>query len=162
LLALMLASPWFFGGVEARYQSAALGILVFCTSVWLLLALCRTRSEAVIPREVFWLALVLLLPLLQLAPLPAWAHRLLSPQEAAWRETLTNDDAGLSASRAWRPISIYPAATRHEMALLAMGVMAFALGTRFFRTPRSQGALLAALAIDAAAMAIFSIVQQRT
>src|SRR5262249_42960275 len=31
-----------------------------------------------------------------------------------------------------------------------------------FRTPRSQGALLAALAIDAAAMAIFSIVQQRT
>ncbi|HEX4148768.1 MAG TPA: O-antigen ligase family protein, partial [Pirellulales bacterium] len=115
---------------------------------------------------------------MQLVPLGQSVRNFLSPQVTKWRKMLAPDDAlptelppdsrsiAVSASKTatpvsdFRPLSIYPAATRRQLTLLSMAAIAFTLGARFFRHRRAQLILCFTAAINGAAIATLGIVQR--
>ena len=69
-------------------------------------------------------------------------------------------DLGVAPRPVDRSVSLYPASTRHDLALLISAVAIFFVACRLFAKPRSAIALLGVLAFNAAALAFFGLVQQ--
>jgi O-antigen ligase len=120
--ALFLALTLAIGGARDRYpvpemvvELAALGLLVYFG--WTR-GLPRWRAGTRLPLVI--LGLVLLLPLLQLVPLPPWLWTSLPGRELATRITVL---AGLDGI--WRPLSLDPEATWRSFLFLLPGVAIF-------------------------------------
>ena len=112
------------------------------------------------------------LGLLQLVPLNRETNALLSPSVARIRAILLGtaasaDDSlaerlGMAALAEHQPLSLYPASTRQDLAMLTLAAAVFVLGSVFFQTPRAQLWLCSLLAVNGAALAFFGFVQQLT
>lgn len=164
-------SPWFFGSVQPKVQ------------VWLLMVLGATMVPALLlailrgPRSNLGKVSVLTLPLIlaavvgsaQLVPLPAELLDSLSPNGSDFwqlaKVTESNGSAGSqsdSAGGVRYPVSLYPASTRRDLAMLGLPVGAFILASLTITTRRAQIGLFAIIAVNGALLAIFGIVQQLT
>ncbi|HEY5315805.1 MAG TPA: O-antigen ligase family protein, partial [Pirellulales bacterium] len=131
------------------------------------------KSKPALPLALVPMLLGLALGGLQLIPAGQTLRTFLSPQATEWRETLAPTDQPPTAlppgsrvashtapGQSRLPLSIDPAATRRQLALLAMAVAAFALGARFFRHRHPQLVLCLAVAINGAGIASLGIVQR--
>jgi O-antigen ligase/tetratricopeptide (TPR) repeat protein len=164
VLALVVLSPWDYGGVDPVAQfGLAVGIAVLLV-LWLAVTLITGRVERMGGVVAFCLGGIAVLGFAQLLPLPPAVHRAVSPGSAELRrdllpeqpEVFTADQAAPPAPTAW-PFSIYPFVTRVDA---VRWLAAFAL----FVVVRSQVAnaaslrrLCMAVTINGALLALFGL-----
>ena len=161
LIGMVCATPWFFGGVQAEFQVLLFGGVVAALACWLV----KQWTEPVRPFWFPWAAVPLVGALawggLQQLPIPAEVQQRMSPLAAELRVGGEGELSG-SASGARIPLSVYPASTRRDLALLSLGVAVFALGTALFRSPQSRMLLCGLVAVNGAAFVFFALVQRLT
>ena len=133
VLSLLAVAPWAFGGEDPLFRSAAAGAVALLTllgGVRLVLGGAPARGDGPV---VLALGGLFLLTALQLAPLPPSVLAVLSPKSAevyrelapAQPEVYAGDSAPLAEAPAWRPISVYPFATRSVLVqILALFLIA--------------------------------------
>jgi O-antigen ligase/tetratricopeptide (TPR) repeat protein len=170
LLAVICAAPWWFGGIELQVQYwLYVGILI-SLAFWLAACCLQSLSDGV-PAISLPTVLVPVIAALLLGALQLWPTNLSLPGSdaaVAPSDSLPHDQTGeMSASTArtltaTRPAvrSIYPFATRVELARLVMALIALFLGSVLFSSAGSQFWLWTCLALNGAALAFFGIAQQ--
>ncbi len=172
LLAGLTLAAWFFGGVQAGVQVWLLAGLTLVGTVWVVCLWVHGEAIGRVPWALVPLLLALGLGAMQLVPLEGPALARLSPKAVTLRSTLASetnpsdaaivDGVEMAKAQLREPITLYPAATRRDLAMLISVVAAFALGAAMFHQSRSFVWLLAALAANGGAVAFFGIVQQLT
>ncbi|MGD0896636.1 MAG: O-antigen ligase family protein [Thermoguttaceae bacterium] len=172
LLASVLIAPWLLGGVEPPVQIGLLVAVMLALLCWLVKQLADRPATAVLPTAFVPLAAAIGLGLLQLVPLDSKSNAFLSPSGARLRATLLDTEPpadaslaeplGVAAIAEHQPLSLYPASTRHDLAMLTLAAGVFVLGAGFFHTPGAQVWLCTLLAVNGAALAFFGFVQQLT
>lgn len=170
LLAAIVVSPWWFGGVQARAQVwlyiAVLGAVACGTCVLLAPS---TRHIGVRPALVI-LCCAIILGAIQLVPVNRSTRALLSPEGVALTDSLVGKPSageqawvrrlGVPSEPARQPISVYPASTRHDLALLLLAVSAFFAGAVLFGSSKTYIVLWTVIAANGAAIAFFGLVQR--
>jgi O-antigen ligase/Flp pilus assembly protein TadD len=149
-------------------------------------------SEPFLPLALVVLLLALGLGAFQVLPLSSDVHEALSPQSARlWREllpqqsgegtsradrgtsravpnrplvshTALENDLGVPTTPRHHTLSLYPASTRRDLALLVLATSVFVLGGVLFRSAGATAWILSILAVNGAAFAFFGLVQQLT
>ncbi|MCA9150110.1 MAG: O-antigen ligase family protein [Planctomycetales bacterium] len=173
LILVLVATPWFFGGVWASVQ----WLLMFVAALLLGLDLVTRFGDDDRPNLVpsAWLPILfgIALGLFQLVPLaPSWAETF-APASLKWRQELTADanmdtadtaDAGQTVSERETPThvtrSMYPAATREYLALLTLAMAVFVLASVHLVDRQSVVWFFVALGVCGAALSFFGLVQR--
>lgn len=172
LAVALLGIPWFFGGVLPKHVfwffAAVLVSLACCVPLQ-----CTGSRTAVgrLPAAALPLGLAICLGGLQLMPLPSALLQFVAPrtdvlwQNAVTQTTAPGDAAGTGSWRfaSARPtLSLYPAATRRDLALLILACAIFLLGGWLFSNRQQPVGLFVLLTVLGSAMAFFGIAQQLT
>ena len=169
VLGLIVAPAWLFGGYEASVQQwlalAALVALAFS-----LYELVQTRAAAGLPAAVIVLLGALLLGAFQLLPLPRSMRTWLSPAGTELTDKLQLDlsqysktlpeVSALHQERSLRPLSLYPASTRRDLALLVLAAACFLLGVWAAGAKYRLLWVCSAIALNGACFALFGIAQK--
>ena len=170
VLVVVCAAPWWFGGVELDVQFWLYTGLLISLVCWLaatgLQSLTVGIAAVPLPTVLAPVLAALLLGSFQLWPTndsSIGSHTAVVPsdsrqQDQAGPMSVPSARALMSKSSAAR--SIYPSATRVELARLVMAIIALYLGTVLFANAKYQIWLWACLALNGAALAFFGIVQQ--
>jgi O-antigen ligase/tetratricopeptide (TPR) repeat protein len=173
----VLIAPWLLGGVQPAVQIWFFLAIAGSFACWWLsrsreAAVARITVTAAVP-----LVVAMLLGSLQLLPLSRGTMEQLSSRGARFRGELTGTEKvqspskdqdtlaekfGLMAVDQVQPVSLYPASTRRNLALLVLGVAVFFLGSRLFISPQAQLGLCILVAINGAALAFLGLVQNIT
>ncbi len=171
-IGLVTVTPWIFGGVQAAVQPW----LVLTVACALLLSL----TYVLLGRDPRSAGLFATLPLLcgvglaalQLFPLDRSVHQWLSPCSIDLRDAMESRAPSADASLAERfgvpavpdrqPLSLYPAVTRRELAIVSMAAGMFAVGAICFAAPRAQLWLCILIASNGALLVLLGIVQKLT
>ena len=172
LAASVLITPWLLGGVAPVVQMGLLVGVMLALLCWMVKQFADRPAMAALPTAFLPLAAAMGLGLLQLVPLDSKTNGFLSPSGARLRATLLNTQPpadlvlakplGIAPIAKRQPLSLYPASTRHDLAMLILAAAVFVLGAVFFSTPKSQVGLCILLAVNGAAIAFFGFVQQLT
>jgi tetratricopeptide (TPR) repeat protein len=161
LVLAVVLSPWAFGSVHAVSQAALLGLVLLAAALSLL-----ARPRVPLPWGAAPLLLGLALGIGQLAPLPRGTLEAVSPKSFEFQRHLFESPPGLergpSAEEIRRPVSLNPGATRHQLALLLLGTLAYLVAARTFFRPAAALALGGAVAANGAALVLFGLVQKLT
>jgi O-antigen ligase/tetratricopeptide (TPR) repeat protein len=157
LAAVAIVTPWLFGGVQLRDQP------------WLFLAVGAALSLAAVgswftastalPLAVLPLLAGVVLGAIQLAPLRPATLAAISPAAARLRAELTPTAPGSEAPAPRAPLSLYPSATRRELAMTVLAVATFVAGSMAFASPRGGLALCVAMAVAGGLLSFFEIAQ---
>lgn len=170
MLAVIAAAPWRYGGVELTVQWYLFAGLLAALTCWLIATILRLREqprrELCLPVAVLPLIGGIALGTLQLLPLteangwrqplPGFSHSKASAQPARAGASGTFLPS-IHAQQPQAPASLYPAATRLDLARLIMGLTGFCLGTWLFRTSAAQRWLWIVLGGCGALLALFGI-----
>ncbi len=157
LTATVLSAPWLFGSALPLFQFGF--AISLCISIWLcLLTSWRAEHHTILGAPVCLLFLAVLLGGAQLIPLSSDLHKSLSSQSLEWWQSLS----GTASSSRMYPLSVYPAGTRGDLALLALPAAALVITALKFKRLEVAPWLLGLIAFNGAAFAIFGVVQQLT
>lgn len=175
LLVTVTFLPWHFGGVITGSQVLALIGVVLALVLTLMRAPDRWYP---MPKMMLVLIAALLLGGLQLMPLQGGLLKLLSPQAFEYWQLAPNGerflelatpeqrDAVNELTAALGPprnsLSLFPAGTRHDLALLLAAIATFFLATQLFANAFWQKVLFALVAANGAVFAFFGIAQKLT
>ncbi|MGH9461607.1 MAG: O-antigen ligase family protein [Vicinamibacteria bacterium] len=159
LLLLLIASPWPFGSatpVPSAYLSASIYVLF---GIWVAFVLIRKTDLAFPWPGHRWLALGVLVGLLQLLPLAPGLVDVLAPASASIHYPAA---AGVEQvlGHDWRPVSIEPFATEAELLRMGSLIAAFYLFGHLFvhrRDIRLLGYIVSFLGV---ALSLFAVYQQ--
>lgn len=154
-LAAVCLAPWAFGAVPPPFERALLATLLVILAGATLVERGGARWPALPPLALRLLALVVLLPALQLLPLPPALLALVAPGSAAvWHPPGV---AGELLGPGWRPISIHPEATaRTALYLGTLVLFGLRLGPWLAERQRYRHAVLA-LALAGLALAAYAV-----
>ena len=173
LSASILALPWLFGGVYASTQwllaaSIALTLLLFLV--------CRNSEYPSISVGLIPLLLAVSWGFCQQLPVGenvlevvartnANHWKALAPASNGEAVGMTGESQLAAAVGYWpvrhhRPVSLYPAATRHDLAMLLLAASIFFLGNQLFAHTKPLLVLSACVAANGAAFAVFGMAQQ--
>jgi tetratricopeptide (TPR) repeat protein len=170
LIAMIVITPWFFGGVWAITQWILLSLATVLLAADLLTRFGRYDLASWIPTT--WLPLLLGIGLgvFQLVPCSPQLARRVAPYSYQLRHELTSPavrgqaDAGSRAHQGGLAVtqtrSIYPAATREYVSLLALATAVFLLASSHAIDRVSLNWLFALVAICGAAFSFFGLVQR--
>ncbi len=173
LVLTILVTPWCYGGIHESTQVFVL-LAMLCAGIgWLLASFFPGSGSrpAVLPLAMLPLVAGVLFGLFQLLPLPRSVAGLIAPQTADLREQLVSDDIypetadadGVPTPTSIRhTISLRPAATRHDLLLLTLGLAGFYLASQLFHSPRAYLALCMAVAANGAIFTVFGLIQRLT
>lgn len=168
MVAVVVAAPWFSGGVTAPVACLLYGGVVaalFCWIGGLAVSPTKGRYRSVqLPVVVLPLGAALALGAFQLAPIGHLFNG---------RPRCTGAGSGPGVVEAFRPqargcadearecptVSLYPAATRLSMVHWAMAAIVMYLGAVLFREARAHWRLLMVVAVNGAALAFVGIAQ---
>jgi len=159
LVGLLAFMPLAFGVVHAWSEEVVIavsGAIIIC----FLLKLICSREQ-----DIFWtwayvpLALFLLIPLLQLIPLPVSVVKIISPNTAALRAELLGDLPNADALLTTMPLSLYPYATSHDLRLVLAVTAVFVVVLNIFRRPDQIKRLLLAIALIGGTIALITLGQ---
>lgn len=156
LLLAILLSPWAFGSVRPWAQQwIAIAMLVGLGFWWFETSL-NQRDKQFFPYIFFPVFFGLVIGLLQLWELPSGlASIVLGRQVDIFKE--------LGANLKLSPtISVSHAGTKKFLSILALGVAALLLGSRYFKTTFEVKLLLVLMTINGVLLSIFGIVQKFT
>ncbi len=156
LLLAILLSPWAFGSVRPWAQQwIAIAMLVGLGFWWFETSL-NQRNKQFFPYIFFPVFLGLIIGLLQLWELPSGLASLtLGRQVDIFKEF----GAGLKLSPT---ISVSHAGTKKFLSILALGVAALLLGSRYFKTTFEVKLLLILMTLNGVLLSIFGIIQKFT
>ncbi len=155
LILVLLSAPWWFGGATAISQFW-LGVGVVLALGFWIPSLLLQRTSRPIPEVLLPICLILLVGVVQLVPLPGPPGLMHRAELADWLP------GGLVAKPAGGAISIYPAATRHELCRLLLATAVLLMASDLFRTRLSRSFLCGAILLNGTALALFGIVQKLT
>jgi O-antigen ligase/tetratricopeptide (TPR) repeat protein len=169
VLVMIAVTPWFFGGVHPFVQVwmfvGMAGVVVCCT----IDQVAAIRKQVQIPLAVLPLLGGLVLGTLQLVPLSPRLLEIVSPTAVNLRKTLVDESeqgqrvsitpSGPVDRDRQQPISLYPASTRHDLAMLVLATGAFLVGAILFQTSAAQVWLCGVLAVNGAILSFFGLVQ---
>ncbi len=166
LLGAIAVAPWLFGATEARTQFWLFAVILAVLACVVIRVLQR-RGTAFVPWAAVPLICVLALGSFQLLPLPPGVGAWLSPGAEQFRLVLLPNDAAADevpaageVSSTWQPISLFPASTRRDLALLVLATVVFMVSAAFFSHGRYHVWLYGVFAVNGAALAFFGIAQQ--
>lgn len=163
---MLLVTPWLYGGVfESSHVWIVGGVLLSLT-----LALPEiARRKRRLPFA-FWLVLAAVgWGTLQVLPLPGSLVAAIAPGTAQLRAELLPanlEGEGLAEVCSFVPptsyetLSLRPLATQQDLAWLVVAAMAFLVGQQLFTTRLASVCLLACVAVNGAALALFGLVQR--
>ncbi len=185
----IVAAAWFFGGVRASDQVWLYLLLLVGVAFGILCWWSKPVVSDRIPPAAWPLAIAVALGGLQLVPLPAGVLEAISPQAYQWRmelaatvvamndkltqsnpdradgalpprqAALAPDRRAAGAEHRW-PLSVYPASTRWQLALLILAILGFVAGVLLFAESAAAMWLCGLLAANGAAVAFFGLVQR--
>ena len=155
IIGALIASAWVYGCVEAAHQVLLVRCISLASVFVLFTAFFARGMRSAVPALAVPLVLAVGLAGLQL--IPSTSVGTFAPQVAQVRAEFDGTD-----SNAPGPLSLSPADTRHDLALLTMHMLAFLLASFLFQTPQSQRILCMCLAVNGACLAVWGIVQQAT
>lgn len=156
--ALLIFCPFGFGATEAWSQFIAYALL---SAIGLVtgLKLVVDRSAAFVWSWAYVpVALFLLIPTLQIIPLPAHVVARISPTAVATRAELLGPAAGQAA----QTISLYPFATARDLCLLVSVVVVFICALQFYRTTERIVRLLLTVTVIGLAIGLLATYQNLT
>ena len=166
ILASLVVTPWFFGGVWARTQSILLGLFAVLLAMDGLSGLRSNRQPAVVPIALYPLVCGVLLGLIQLWPLDTERAARFSPGAVRWRAATSyaNLNEGLleTPGTASLPRSLYPPATRENIALLVLATSVFWLSSRYLPGALSARLMIGFVTTCGVGLALFALVQRFT
>jgi tetratricopeptide (TPR) repeat protein len=159
LVVLFFFMPFSFGAVQAWSEefvivTAGLIAVLFCSKLILLPQVRLVRTWAYIPVAVF-----LLITAVQLLPLPKLFTSFISPNAVALRMQLLRDIPGSSSYLSNVPLSLYPAATKHDLRLLLSAAAVFVVVLNVFRSPAQIKRLLWWIALIGGLVAAITLAQ---
>ena len=138
--------------------------------LWLIAQIRSGGSWTALPWALLPLFGILTIGTLQLIPFASQSSTFLSPQGTILRHTLISEQPRSNqrsadamhgeSSDAKQPISLYPAATRRNLALLVFAVAVFLGGSLLFRDPVPQMWLCTAIAVNGAVYAFFEVAER--
>jgi len=168
LLGTAVVVPWLLGGVHATVQWGMYLATLVAIVAWLV-AQGNGTSRMQLPLTALPLAGAVAFALFQLIPLSPDTLAMLSPNALEMRRELappepltslfTSDQPDVAGVASKAPISLFPAQTRHTLAMLVLAGAAFLLASRLFRGGRSAMWLCGAMAANGAALAFFGLLQ---
>jgi len=159
-LVLVVLTPWIpaEAGIAAWLWVPALVVLV----CWILTPELTNRGVVSLPTMLLSLGAVVLVALVQLAPLPTQTLASLSPTAQHWWELVDRagqepDPTGLALSSklASHTVSLYPWGTKQSIAWMLFAAVFLLAGARFFR--RSLPFVWLAVAVSFAALAAAAV-----
>ena len=164
LIALLVVTPWFFGGVLATTQWG----LMLAVAVLLALDVASRFSGEDRPSMVptAWLPALagILLGIVQLIPWSPELAAYVAPQTLAWQIEMTNDwpDQELGAASVNQQVrrTVYAVATREYLALLTLAMAVFVLAALHLVDRQSLNWLLWSVGVCGAALSFFGLVQR--
>jgi tetratricopeptide (TPR) repeat protein len=147
----LVAIPAVFTGAQSQLAWSVTGLVTLVVAAVLLATTLRRPRRLPAPRVLIALALLALLLLVQLAPLPASVVGALSPRRA---ELAAQAEAALGRSPPTSvALTLSTKTTRDALCLLAVYAFAFLASSLVFREPRRVRLLFAALAVSGAVLA---------
>jgi len=162
MVALLAFMPFAFGGVDAWAEQVIVVLAGAMTACLLLRAIFSRDSGLRWSWAYVPIGLFLLLCAVQLAPMPAGAVRVVSPNTAATRAELlgdlTNDGAGQGAAT----LSFYPLVTRRALRLAFAAAAVFLVAANVYRREAQIKRLLGIVAAIGAAVALLALMQIAT
>ncbi len=173
VLGVVVVTPWYFGGVAPAVQVAG-GVALLAAYflwVWGHGAAGPGLFHVAVPTAAIPIVIAMAYAALFLAPLPAAWHARISPQSYEYWTALGTDTAALAASpdlpEPWTsdrsfPLTLHPAGTRQNLALLTWSLAAFVLGALLFTSRSATVRLLVVLATVGVMQAGFGLVQMLT
>src|SRR5207249_10801322 len=166
VLALAALSPWAFGGVDPVFELALAAGLALLLALWAALAIASGRFTFVRCPVTLVLALIFVVGIVQLVPLPAGLLGWVSPGAADVRATLypaqpeqlTATEAAAGAP-AWPTVSVYPHATRTELFHWLAALVLFAAVRNQVASTGSLWRLSLVLLVNGCLLALFGLAQ---
>ena len=179
LIVALVATPWFFGGVWTRTQAFLLALCGGLLLIDVLVGMRLERRQAIVPVALYPLAGGILLGLFQLWPLNADGAAKFAPGAVKWRAQAAyvgggdvDRDGGTEVAGKGLHVtgtlyvtgtrSLYPPATRENVALLLLVTSVFWLASRRMSDSQCALLLLAAVTVCGVALALFALVQRFT
>lgn len=164
LIILVIALPWWFGGVHAEVQAICFLVMSVPLIIWCIDLFRGGKNQVALPLVILIPLAGMALGILQIVPLSTDLVRKISPNTIKTQEALSSGTAGIGDtsvqdSDGKTMISLYPEATRQTLLLFSLGLIAFCLGARFFNESSAVILLCVFLAINGTLYSIFSIVQ---
>ncbi len=157
LVALLLFLPLALGAVHAWSEFAYIAVtggIAVCFALKLLVH----RDVGIVWTWAYVpIALLVLLAILQLIPLPTGLVRAISPNTAAMKTQLLGDGSGPEIST--MTLSFYTHATRHDLRLLLAAAVVFVVVLNVYRRPDQIKRLLGAVAIIGGGIALLALAQ---
>jgi tetratricopeptide (TPR) repeat protein len=159
LVGLLAFMPILFGAVQAWSEefviiTAGLIAVLFCCKVIVCPYQRTVRTWAYIPVAIF-----ILIAALQLVPLPKSVVSIISPNTAALRTELLGNIPGSESYLKWMPLSLYPAATKHDLRLVLSASVIFVVVINVFRRPEQIKRLLCSIAVIGGLIASITLAQ---
>ncbi len=162
LALLIVIAPWAFGGNVVWYrQWSSLGAMVTLAPAAVFLLVNRRGPNALrIPWLGYLLAAAFLLGLAQVIPLPLSVVSQLSPHAVSVQSAGSASVGEPMGDRL--AISLYPSSTLDDLSLLGLCFAAYLIAATALPTRKAQLGLLAIIAANGTATAIFGLIQQLT
>jgi tetratricopeptide (TPR) repeat protein len=159
LVGLLALMPLSFGAVQAWSEeivilTAALIALLFCSRLIVSPQQRLVRTWAYVPVVIF-----VLIPVLQLVPLPKALLGVISPNTLALRMELLGNMPGSDSYLKWMPLSLYPAATKHDLRVVLAVLAVFVVVLNIFRKPAQIKRLLWSIALIGGMVAAITLAQ---
>lgn len=159
LIMLLAFMPLAFGVVHAWSEEAVIvlsGVIVIC----FLLKLVYHSEQGIIWTWAYVpLGIFLLLPILQLVPLPAALVKSISPSTALLKTELLGDLPNADKLLKSMTLSFYPNATKHDLRLVLAAAGMFVVVLNVFRRSGQIKRLLMAIALIGGAIALITLAQ---
>ena len=177
LISLLAFMPFSYGAVQAWSEEVVIAFTAAISICFLLKLVFRKDTDLVWSWAYIPVALLLLVAVLQLIPLPTGVVQIISPNTAAIKKELLSDLPNACPrtncppnARAVLPttaigagssmtLSFYPHATTHELRLVLAVAAVFVVTLNICRQPERIKRLLAAIAIIGAAVAVLALLQ---
>jgi tetratricopeptide (TPR) repeat protein len=159
LVGLLAFMPILFGAVQAWSEelviiTASFITVLFCCKLVVYSHQQLVRTWAYAPVVIF-----ILITALQLVPLPKAIVSTISPNTAALRTELLGNMPGSDNYLKWMPLSLYPAATKHDFRLVLSASVIFIVVLNVFRKSEQIKRLLWSIAVIGGLVASVTLAQ---
>jgi len=159
LVGLLAFMPLAFGVVHAWSEQVVIVISAAIVICFLLKLVCHRDQNIIWTWAYVPLGVFLLIPIIQLIPLPATLLRIISANTVALMRELLGDLPNAETLLNWMTLSFYPNATKHDLRLVLAVAAVFVVVLNVFRRPDQIKRLLAAMTLIGGTIALITLGQ---